>query len=207
MYVKHGKIKALLGVSDSTIRRWANEKKLEFITTPHGQRLYKYNQFTGSNGSEALENNAPHKAIYIRVSSPKQKDDLKRQRDFLLNKFPGYKVYQDIGSGINFKRPGLLSLLQHSARGMVSEVVVASKDRLCRTAFDLIQWQLHQGSTKLVVLDKGDKTEGDEWSDELLSIVQVFCCRWNGKRRYTKNNVKNSNDQTQPNKGTKEKDS
>ena len=119
------------------------------------------------------------------MSSSKQKDDLTRQTDFLLDKHPGYQVISDIGSGLNYKRKGLLKLLELGNRGEVSEVVVFSKDRLCRFGFELLQWQLLQNNSKLMVHEQSDKTPEQEFTEDILAILQVFACRWNGKRKYT----------------------
>jgi len=74
------------------------------------------------------------------VSSRKQKDDLERQCTFLKNKFPNHTLIKDIGSGLNYKRPGLLKLLEFSNSGRAEEIIVSSKDRLCRFGFELLQW-------------------------------------------------------------------
>ena len=86
--------------------------------------------------------------VYARVSSPKQKEDLERQKQYLLSQFPNHHLISDIGSGINFKRPGLHSLLERSSRGLVKEVVVAHRDRLCRpsTSSDSSSTLIAQGS-------------------------------------------------------------
>ncbi len=46
--------------------------------------------------------------IYSRVSSLKQRDDLRCQIEELKEAYPRFRVISDIASGINFKRPGLL---------------------------------------------------------------------------------------------------
>lgn len=217
-YVKHKKIKELLGVSDSTIRRWANNGTLPHIWTPTGQRMYstravmelqlkkqqndfKYLQKTNL---EKCSSNTEKGAIYVRVSSSKQKDDLERQQNLLLEQYPRYKVYKDIGSGINFKRKGLLALLKHSREGLFNQVVVASKDRLSRIAFELIEWMLLQDNTRIVVFENEHtyKTNEQELGEDLLGIMQIFCCRWNGKRRYRGTNSVLQN-KTQPDTDTK----
>jgi len=203
-YVPHRKVKEILGISDSTVRRWANQGLLQYIWSPTHKRLYSSsgllqmqlnkldNTFKLQTNSTKITTNTIENsrkgAIYVRVSSSKQKDDLERQTNFLLDKYPDYQVFKDIGSGINFKRKGLLSLLKHSRKGDISEVVVASKDRLSRIAFELIEWVLLQDSTRIVVFNKhqGSSYTPDhtELGEDLLGIVQVFCCRWNGQRRY-----------------------
>ncbi|RGB22495.1 hypothetical protein C1646_55439 [Rhizophagus diaphanus] len=50
------------------------------------------------------------------------KEDLKRQQQFLLTKCLQHELISDIGSGINFKRLGLRTILEQASRGMVAEV-------------------------------------------------------------------------------------
>ena len=97
---------------------------------------------------------------------------------------PGYAVVSDVGSGINFKRRGLRSVLERSMRGEVAEVVVAHRDRLARFGVDLIEWILQRNGTRLVVQHSAVGTPESELADDLLSIVTVCACRRNGKRRY-----------------------
>lgn len=170
----------IFGVSGNTLRRWEQNGKVECQRTSGNHRRY----FVHS--GDVTEDKKPcKKFIYVRVSSSKQKDDLTRQTDFLLDKYPGYQVISDIGSGLNYKRKGLLKLLELSNRGEVNEVVVFSKDRLCRFGFELLQWQLLQNNSKLVVHEQSDKTPEQEFTEDILAILQVFACRWNGKRKYT----------------------
>jgi predicted site-specific integrase-resolvase len=61
---------------------------------------------------------------------------------------------------------------------------VASKDRLARFGVELIEWICNQYGTKILVLDSNNKTQEIELSEDIMSILQVYCCRWNGKRRY-----------------------
>jgi predicted site-specific integrase-resolvase len=69
-------------------------------------------------------------------------------------------------------------------QGDISELVVASKDRLARFGFELIEWLCTEYGTRIVVLDTQDTTEEAELGNDLMAIVQVYCCRWNGRRRY-----------------------
>ena len=95
-----------------------------------------------------------------------------------------HKVIRDIGSGLNYKRKGLLKLLRESNKNQVREIVVFSKDRLCRFGFELLQFQFSENNTNLVVYEQVDKTPETEFSEDILAILQVFACRWNGKRKY-----------------------
>ena len=75
--------------------------------------------------------------IYARVSSAKQKGDLDRQIQDLQEAYPGHIVIRDIASGVNFKRKGLQTILEHVLSGLVNEVVVMRRDRLARIGADL----------------------------------------------------------------------
>ena len=77
--------------------------------------------------------------VYARVSSRKQLGDLERQITLLEKSRPGYRVVSDIGSGINFKRRGLLHVLDLAISGRLDELVVAHRDRLMRFGFELIE--------------------------------------------------------------------
>jgi predicted site-specific integrase-resolvase len=106
----------------------------------------------------------------------------------LQDKFPNHTIIKDVGSGLNYKRKGLLKLMENSNKGLVKSIVISSKDRLCRFGFELLEWQFLQNNTRLVVLEQIDKTPEQEFTEDILAILQVFACRWNGKRRYSLKN-------------------
>jgi predicted site-specific integrase-resolvase len=125
--------------------------------------------------------------IYARVSSSKQKDDLERQVQSLSAQFPEHRVLRDVGSGINWKRPGLRTLVQACLRGSLREVVVAHRDRLSRLGFDLLEYIIQQSGAELVVVGGGETcglTSEQELGEDLLSIVHVFSSRHYGMRKY-----------------------
>jgi putative resolvase len=177
------------GVSKSTIRRWTKSGKVRFFLSPTGQR---HVELPGGNIGVGEAGPREHIVIYSRVSSSKQRDDLKRQADFLLSaakdRFPGrestFTCKSDIASGLNLKRRGLLSILEAVQKGSVQTIVVASRDRLARFGFDLIKWLCDQHGTTIMVVSDDNSTPTEELGKDLLSIVQVYCCKWNGRRRY-----------------------
>ena len=62
---------------------------------------------------------------------------------------------------------------------------------MCRFGFELIEWFFNKNNVKLTVLDKQDKSPEQEFTEDILAILQVFACRWNGKRRYNLKDKKN----------------
>jgi len=184
-YISGSKVKELFNVSDWTLRHWADTGKIKSLRTPGGQRRYDISSFDKSKRTPQTEDN--RKIIcYARVSSRGQKDDLQRQIRFLEQRCPDGIIITDIASGINWKRKGLASILELAVQGDIREVVVAARDRLCRFAFDLLERMLALHDVGITVLDSEGCSPEQELSDDLLSIVQIFCCRRNGKRRYTR---------------------
>lgn len=168
------------GVCLHTLRRWEKAGIIKAIRTPSGQRRYDITSYTGistKGGSRAT-------ITYARVSSRGQKADLDRQVAVLKNLYPDSELITDIASGLNFKRPGLKTLLGRVREGDVGLVVVAHKDRLARFGFDLIQWLIEQDNTKLVVLNQDNLSPEREMVEDILAIVHVFSCRLYGLRKY-----------------------
>jgi putative resolvase len=197
-YVNTKEAKELLRVTATTLRRWDKENKIKTIRTPSGIRFYNrecIQQILGKTGTISEK----RKIAYCRVSSKKQSDDLERQKNSFKSSHPDHELVEDIGSGINFKRKGLQRILEQTMQGKIAEVVVSHRDRLCRFAFELIEWIFVKNNTKLVVLDKTEyKSESDELAEDVLAIIQVFACKEMGRRRY-----KSSENKIKPNIETK----
>lgn len=179
MYLTSKKACQELGVHPNTLRRWEKLGKIHAIKTNAGQRLYDVKGF--------INNTVQSKCIcYCRVSSQKQKDDLERQVRYMAERYPDYEIIKDIGSGINFKRKGFKTILEYAEKGIIKEVVVAYRDRLCRFGFDLVKWIIEKNGGKLLVLEEISLSPQEEMVQDLLSIINIFSCRVNGLRKYSK---------------------
>ncbi len=177
-YVSSKKAKQFFNVSEQTLRRWANDGQIKYKVTPGGHRRF-YIKENQNNQIKQCQ------VIYCRVSSSKQKSDLKRQVKYMQEKFPEHEIITDVGSGINFKRKGFLSLLQRIFEGNVSKVMVSSNDRFCRFNYDFFEWLLQQFGCELVSLKKQKyESSEQELSEDIMSIITVFTARYYGKRKY-----------------------
>ena len=184
-YVNTKKACHLYQVSAGTLRRWDKEGRIDTIRTPSNLRLYSTKKFDDAI-KRTTGTHQKQKICYCRVSSYHQKNGLKRQISFMQSKFPQHTIIQDIGSGINWKRTGLKTILEQAMSNKLQEVVVAHRDRLCRFAFELLHWILEENGVKLVVLNEAIQSSEQELAEDLLSIIHVFSCRQMGKRRYKK---------------------
>ena len=59
----------------------------------------------------------PETVCYCRVSSAKQRGDWQRQCAQMRSLYPNAEIIRDIGGGLNWKRQGLLSILERIHRG------------------------------------------------------------------------------------------
>lgn len=190
-YISVGVAASLAGLDSQTIRKLADTAQILCYRTPSGQRRIDKNslQEMCTDHVRVEEESIVRKKCnftYARVSTRKQLDDLHGQIAFIRRpEYAGYVSIRDIASGINFKRKGLSTILESCLRGDVGEVVVASRDRLCRFGFELIQRLVHLDGGKITVLDSRiDKTCEQELAEDLLAIVHIFSCRQMGRRSH-----------------------
>lgn len=190
--VRINEISKFYGVCNKTVLRWCDSGKIKYSFTPGGQRIFEHPSYnvskTEENKGSAFRESVKSSVVYVRVSTQKQKQngDLERQIAFMVDKFPGHRVVKDTGSGLNFKRKGLLTLLEQVKKGDIQEIVVASRDRLSRFGFDFFEWFCKSYGTEIVVLDTSQGSKEQELTEDLLAILHVFSCRVNGRRRYKK---------------------
>lgn len=178
MFVPTRKATKILGIHANTLRKWANEGKIKYIRTIGQQRLYDVDSFVNPVSNK-------RNFCYCRVSSQKQRDDLERQVEFMRKRYPNHELITDIGSGINFKRKGLKTILELADQGNIGEVVVAHRDRLCRFGFEILSWFIEKRGGKIVVLEEVRLSPQEELTQDLLSIIHVFSCRLHGLRKYS----------------------
>lgn len=127
--------------------------------------------------------------IYARVSSSSQKDDLKKQVEF-LRQFANARgmivdeVLEDIGSGLNYNRKKWNKLLEDCSLGEVKTVIVAHKDRFIRFGFDWFAKLLKAQQVELLVVNNESLSPEEELVQDLISIIHVFSCRIYGLSKY-----------------------
>jgi len=106
--------------------------------------------------------------------------------EYLKTRFPTHELIEDIGSGLNFKRKGLKTILERAMSGAHITLVVAHRDRLARFGIEHIRQIIEQNGGKLVVLEETLLSPEQELTNNLLNIVHVFSARMPGLRSYKK---------------------
>ena len=90
---------------------------------------------------------------------------------YLKERYEHYEIIEDIGSGINYNKPGLLKLIEKINKKEVDVIVVLYKDRLLRFGFELVEHFASLNNVKIEVLDKIDKTQDEELLETLKEII------------------------------------
>ncbi len=185
----------LVGVSSSTLRRWEREGKLIPERTLGNQRVYSESHLNIVRNLKTGKTPPNRAIVYCRVSSTGQKQDLLRQtqamEQFCLAQ--GVAItdsIQEIGGGLNFKRPKFLQILQWAILGEVRVLYVAHQDRLCRFGFELVEQILQWNGGTIIVANAESLSPHEELTQDLLSIIHCFSSRLYGLRKY-KAKVKN----------------
>lgn len=181
-----GEAAQLLGVADSTLRRWEDEGKLiPDERTKGNQRRYKLSTLRPEMKHRVKYNR--NTIAYARVSSHDQKADLERQKQLLemycASNGWQYEIIADLGSGMNYNKKGLKKLLGDILDDKVSRLVITHKDRLLRFGAELIFSICEAKEVEVVIMNKGEDSGFEEdLAKDVLEIITVFSARLYGAR-------------------------
>ena len=173
----------LLGVTTTTLRNWEKEGKISSIRTEGGHRRYQVQDLIGSKKEKSLT------VAYARVSSHDQKEDLKRQ-ELVLEAYcakQGYdfELISDLGSGMNYKKKGLVKVIKLLCSGQIDRLVIAHKDRLLRFGSELIFTLCEIFGCEVVIINKSsESTFEEDLAQDVLEIITVFSARLYGSRSH-----------------------
>jgi len=123
-------------------------------------------------------------AIYCRVSSAENKDNLERQAERLKEyaEARGYKiahVVKEIGSGVNDARPKLIKLLQKKDYNIL---LVEHKDRLTRFGFNYLKI-LAEEQGKVIEVVNNAEDEKEDLVQDFVAVIYSFSAKLYGLRR------------------------
>ncbi|NES82798.1 MAG: IS607 family transposase [Moorea sp. SIO2B7] len=179
-----GEAAKIRGVSIDTLRRWEKKGKLRSVDRTEGG----HRRFPIADLLKIDNPNLRYTVCYGRVSTPDKKDDLSRQLAVLeaychSSGWENIYILSDIGSGLNYKKKGLLKLIDLLQRNEVERLLITDKDRLLRFGSELIFALCEGNSTSVIILNKPVTKEPEqEMCEDILSIITVFSSRLYGRR-------------------------
>jgi len=171
----------LLGVSSNTLRRWEAEGKITSERTVGGHRRYQVSDLLNQKSDASIT------IAYARVSSHDQKINLERQimmlEVYCTNHGWSYEIISDLGSGMNYRKKGLIKLLKLITTYQVERLVLSHKDRLLRFGAELIFSLCEQFGVEVVIINHSENSTFEEdLANDILEIITVFSARLYGSR-------------------------
>ncbi len=162
-----------MGISYKTAFRWWKAGKLDAYQLDTGTFIVR---------EPAQPSEAKGVALYARVSSADQKEDLERQmqrlKDYAAAR--GYqvtKVVSELASGLNDSRPKFLKLLTDASIGVI---VVEHRDRATRFGLTYIEQLMQMQGRRLEVIFPGDAD--NDLVDDFIAIITSMASRIYGRR-------------------------
>ena len=163
-----------VGVTYKTAYQWWRAGQLDAYQLPTGTIIVREPKAAATGA-----------ALYARVSSVDQKDDVTRQmqrlRDYAAAR--GYQVVAEvteIASGLNDERPKLKKVLTDARVGVL---VVEHRDRLTRFGYGYIATLLEHAGRRVEAVfptDTGDT--GDGLVDDVVAVITSMAARIYGRR-------------------------
>lgn len=171
----------LLGVSTKTIRRWESDGKIKAVRTEGGHRRFAVADLIGNSQDDSLT------VAYTRVSSQEHKEDLEKQKIVLEAYCASHgwpcEVISDLGSGVNYRKKGLIKLIKLICTYQVERLVITHKDRLLRLGSDLIFTLCEVFGTEVIIVNRSeDSTFEEELTQDILDVIDIFSARLYGSR-------------------------
>jgi len=185
----------ILGLTVRRLQQLEKEGKIRCIRSPGGRRRFPQSEIErllGVSRPKVL-------VVYARVSSheQKKKGDLNRQIEYVKGQmntedYKEVRVVTDIGSGLNAERKGLKQLLSWAKEREISDIAVATEDRLTRFGIEYIKWLLDEYGVVLHVVDiledpkprmRGRGAQ-EELVSDMIALVSSFAGRLYGLRSH-----------------------
>lgn len=183
--MKAKEVLKLLKISRVTLYKYVKSGKIRVTQMPNS--LYLYNRedvYRLANIKDEKLN-----VIYARVSTHKQKQDLKNQIEntiaFLNAKgIKVDKVYEDIKSGMTLDRKGFMELLDDVMQKRISVVYIAYKDRLARLSYDLVEKLFNDNGARIEIINSCEnKALKQELFEDIMQTIHSFSMKMYSKRR------------------------
>jgi len=189
MLLRQSEVEKTYRLSKTTLHRWLKDGKLTDHRTVGGHRRYDNAEIevllSISDGVTVTEKDV---ALYARVSTQKQAENLTRQHERLIEVCGerGYRIVLDcseIASGLNDNRRQLFSIIDAACKGEVKKVVVEHRDRLTRFGFRTMERFFKGVGCTVEILEHAEgKSEHEELVEDILTVIVSFSSRIYGAR-------------------------
>ena len=185
--MKADEVLNLLRITRPTLTKYVKEGWIEVDVLPNGRYWYREaSVYAFLNKKEKRKS-----VIYARVSTHKQKPDLKNQIELLQKYAFGQgckieKIYSDVASGISFeKRTDFFKLIDEVLANKIEKVFITYKDRLSRVGFEFFSVLFKKFGVEIEVISGGgsEKLDSEEIFEEIVHLIHAFSMKLYSSRK------------------------
>lgn len=183
-WINSKQIKKELQITGQTLYNWRKQNKINFKIINCKNFLYDIDSITNKGTEEKKEF-----VCYCRVSNTKQRDDLLRQEQLIMDYATKTGIiintfYKEIASGMNEDRKEFNKLIEKVIEGKIAKIFITYKDRLTRFGFSYFEKLFKKFNCEIVVLNATNETTFEqELTQDLISIIHHFSMKMYSNRR------------------------
>lgn len=190
LIMKAKEVLNILNISRVTLHNYVKNGKLKATKLANGYYNYDNKSVMLLAGKDKRKN-----VIYARVSTYKQKKDLKNQIEYnkkycKKNNITIDYTVSDISSGLDLNRKHFSDLLDDILDFKINIIVVSHKDRLTRLSFKILRQIFKKFGTIIVIANKHTVYGDNEYFDDLITLIHTFSTKMYSRRRVK--NIKNT---------------
>lgn len=101
-----------------------------------------------------------------------------------------FELISDLGSGLNYKKKGLIRLIKLICSEQVDRIVLTHKDRLLRFGSELIFTLCEHFGVEVVMINRSEDSSFEEdLAKDVMDIVMVFSARMYGSRSHNNKQI------------------
>lgn len=172
---KPNEVAKILNVTVKTIQNWDKEGKIKVERSPSNRRMIPQSEVDRLLNRDSKSRDPQSIAVYARVCSFSQKEELDRQVGYLVGKIDTKKntvrVITDIASGSDDTRKGLIELNKLVESKSISKVYITYQDRLANIGYHYLEMYYKSYGVDIEVLHKEESgMEKEEILEESKSI-------------------------------------
>lgn len=172
---KPNEVAKILNVTVKTIQNWDKEGKIKVERSPSNRRMIPQSEVDRLLNRDSKSRDPQSIAVYARVCSFSQKEELDRQVGYLVGKIDTKKntvrVITDIASGSDDTRKGLIELNKLVESKSISKVYITYQDRLANIGYHYLEMYYKSYGVEIEVLHKEESgMEKEEILEESKSI-------------------------------------
>jgi predicted site-specific integrase-resolvase len=120
-------------------------------------------------------NNNKQNICYIRISFPNQKNVLEKYREYMNKHFSKYTIIEDIGSGMDFNRPGFRKIMKLALDKKLENLVIVNKENFTSIGFEFIEYIIKKNSNAKIFNEKIIETNTKESTfDNIIDLIELY---------------------------------